>query len=354
MTNVAGLDSNSRRALSALSNAGDGTIVNLYADPITHRLLTSATSTANLIVGTSTITSGTNTYIEYNNNGVLGEYSLSGTGTVVAMATSPTFQTSINGAYLTASQILITDGSSNIISAAVATYPSLTELTYLKGVTSAIQTQINAKGVGTVTAVSIATANGFSGSSSGGATPALTIVAGAIIPTSVNGNTFTTGTYTLTGASGKTLTFNNSITIAGTDSTTMTFPSTSATIARTDATQTFTGTQTFTQVITTANTVTVTSNAGTIPVTSYTNNFTNSSASAMTITLATTSAVDGQRVLVRIYDATGVAKGITWVNTENSANTTAPANSSGSTMIPLTVGFAFNGVTSKWTCLAFS
>jgi hypothetical protein len=41
-------------------------------------------------------------------------------------------------------------------------------------------------GTGTVTAVSIATANGFSGSSSGGATPALTITAGAIVPTSVN------------------------------------------------------------------------------------------------------------------------------------------------------------------------
>jgi hypothetical protein len=44
--------------------------------------------------------------------------------------------------------------------------------------------------------------------------------------------------------SGKTLTVNNSITVAGTDSTTMTFPSTSATIARTDAANTFTGHQT--------------------------------------------------------------------------------------------------------------
>jgi hypothetical protein len=40
---------------------------------------------------------------------------------------------------------------------------------------------------GGVTAVSIATANGVSGSSSGGTTPALTIVLGAITPTSVNG-----------------------------------------------------------------------------------------------------------------------------------------------------------------------
>lgn len=59
-----------------------------------------------------------------------------------APLTSPTFATSINGSYLTASEILITDGSKNIVSAPVATYPSLTELSYVKGVTSAIQTQI--------------------------------------------------------------------------------------------------------------------------------------------------------------------------------------------------------------------
>ncbi len=47
---------------------------------------------------------------------------------------------------------------------------------------------------GTVTAVSIATANGFSGSSSGGATPALTIVAGAITPTSVAATSTISGT----------------------------------------------------------------------------------------------------------------------------------------------------------------
>lgn len=62
-----------------------------------------------------------------------------------APTTSPTFATSITGSYLTASEILITDGSKNIVSAPVATYPSLTELTYVKGVTSAIQTQIGTK-----------------------------------------------------------------------------------------------------------------------------------------------------------------------------------------------------------------
>jgi Chaperone of endosialidase len=43
-----------------------------------------------LTVGTTTITSGTNTDVEYNNNGVLGEYAITGTGNVV-MSASPTF-----------------------------------------------------------------------------------------------------------------------------------------------------------------------------------------------------------------------------------------------------------------------
>jgi hypothetical protein len=52
----------------------------------------------------------------------------------------------------TASRILITDASKVVTSADTATYPSLTELTYVKGVTSAIQTQLNTKATGTITA----------------------------------------------------------------------------------------------------------------------------------------------------------------------------------------------------------
>src|ERR1700759_2079318 len=95
------LDENSRPTLTALSNANDGTIVDLWADPTTHRLLVDSTGgSSSLVVGTTTITGGTTTRILYDNAGVLGEYTLTGTGTVVAMATSPTFQTSITGAYL--------------------------------------------------------------------------------------------------------------------------------------------------------------------------------------------------------------------------------------------------------------
>lgn len=46
---------------------------------------------------------------------------------------------------LTASEIVITTAGGVLVSAAVATYPSLTELTYVKGVTSAIQTQLGTK-----------------------------------------------------------------------------------------------------------------------------------------------------------------------------------------------------------------
>lgn len=89
-------------------------------------------------------------------------------------------------------------------------------------------------GSGTVTTVSVVTANGVSGSvATATTTPAITLTLGAITPTTVNGNTFTTGSSTYTGTAGQTYTF----------------PSTSATIARTDAANTFTGVQTMTSPV---------------------------------------------------------------------------------------------------------
>ncbi len=75
----------------------------------------------------------------------------------------------------------------------------------------------------------------------------ITPVLGAATATSINKLTITAPATaaTLTIADGKTLTTNNTLSLSGTDGTTMTFPTTSATIARTDAAQTFTGTQTF-------------------------------------------------------------------------------------------------------------
>jgi hypothetical protein len=78
--------------------------------------------------------------------------------------------------------------------------------------------------------------------------PTLTApVLGVATATSINRVAITApaNSATLTIADSKTFTVNHSLTLAGTDSTTMTFPSTSASVARTDAAQTFTGNQTF-------------------------------------------------------------------------------------------------------------
>lgn len=112
-------------------------------------------------------------------------------------------------------------------------------------------------GTGTVTDVSVVTANGVSGSvATSTTTPAITLTLGAITPTSVNGLTIstTTGTFTLTNA--KTLAVTNTLTLSGTDSTVMTFPTTSATIARTDAANTFTGASTASAWVLTSPTIT--------------------------------------------------------------------------------------------------
>lgn len=75
---------------------------------------------------------------------------------------------------------------------------------------------------GTVTSVSVVTANGVSGTvATNTTTPAITLTLGAITPTSVNGLTISTSTGTLTVANGKTLTASNTLTIAGTDSSTL-------------------------------------------------------------------------------------------------------------------------------------
>lgn len=99
--------------------------------------------------------------------------------------------------------------------------------------------------------------------------------------------------------------------------------------------------------------ITVTSNAGSASQSFLVNTFTNSSAAAMTITIpvATPTPKDGQFLEVRIYDFSGVAEGITWVNTENST-VTVPTTSNGSTTLPLSVLFQYNAATSKWRCVA--
>jgi hypothetical protein len=119
----------------------------------------------------------------------------------------------------------------------------------------------------------------------------------------------------------------------------------------TNANQTITGQNKFNNIIDVNNAITATGNAATVPITYRLNTVTNNSANTLTITMTTASAVDGQMTIVRIYDFSGAAQTITWVNTENST-VTAPTTSNGSTTLPLTVGFMYNGQTTKWRCIA--
>ena len=136
----------------------------------------------------------------------------------------------------------------------------------------------------------------------------VTPVLGVATATSINKVAFTAPATnaTLTIANGKTLTANNSVTFAGTDATTMTFPSTSASIARTDAAQTFTGTQTFAGAV--VGSVQALSGPGAVNITTLTTTFTSTGA-GNALTLA--NGVAGQlKAVVYVAEAAGGDTGV--------------------------------------------
>lgn len=131
---------------------------------------------------------------------------------------------------------------------------------------------------------------------------------GVATATSINKVVFTAPitAATLTISEGKTLAATHSITLAGTDSTTMTFPSTSATIARTDASQTFTGTQTFNGPV--VESVQTLAGPGAVNITQSVTKFT-STATGNALTLA--DGVEGQlKTIVYVAEAAGADTGV--------------------------------------------
>lgn len=99
-------------------------VINASSKTIGYRPIPSG---GGLTVGTTTIASGTNTRILYDNSGVLGEYTLTGTGTVVAMQTSPTLITSAKVQYDGSNHLVITPASTGDIGfVATGSAPSFT------------------------------------------------------------------------------------------------------------------------------------------------------------------------------------------------------------------------------------
>ena len=90
----------------------------------------------------------------FKTNGGTGTMFVKGDGTLDGVARAPVASPVFSGTVVTpalnisgqtASTIALFDASKNVVSAATATYPSPTELSYVKGVTSSIQTQLGTK-----------------------------------------------------------------------------------------------------------------------------------------------------------------------------------------------------------------
>lgn len=77
--------------------AGTGMTITTNAGTDTITFAASGGAATSVTIGTTTITSGTDTRILYDNAGVLGEYTLTGTGTAVVMANTPTLITPVIG-----------------------------------------------------------------------------------------------------------------------------------------------------------------------------------------------------------------------------------------------------------------
>lgn len=163
-------------------------------------------------------------------------------------------------------------------------------------------------------------------------TPTLiTPILGVASATSINKVAITVPatSATLTIADGKTLTASNSLTMAGTDATTMTFPTTSATIARTDTGQTFTGSNTFSGTTTAIQTTNFTSTSTTITL--------GSNAAASTLGFGTGATTTGVTKAVNIGTGglTGSTTNVVIGSTTGTNNTVTINGNSGSTAITL-------------------
>lgn len=201
-------------------------------------------------------------------------------------------------------------------------------------------------GSGTVTSVSVVTANGVSGSvATSTTTPAITLTLGAITPTSVNGLTITTTTGTLTVTNGKTVSVSNTLTLAGTDSTTITFQGTDTYVGRA-TTDTLTNKRITARVQSVSDAATVTPNADSDDCVDIT-----AIAQAFTIANPSGTPTNFQKLIIRIKD-NGTARAITFGSGYVAGGVALPTTTVLSKILNL--GFIYNTANSlnKWQLVA--
>lgn len=198
-------------------------------------------SSGGLTIGTTIITSGTTTRILYDNAGVLDEYPLSGATSVVMRDTNTNsssnnfidgYTTTVTAAGTTtltvaSTRIQFFTGSSNqTVTLPVTSTMVLGQVFYINNLSTGLIT-VNSSGGNTIYILAPGVASEFT----------------VILTSGTSATSWDSTSRSARASSGKIFTSSNTLTLAGTDATIMTFPTTSATIARTDAGQTFTGVQ---------------------------------------------------------------------------------------------------------------
>lgn len=196
-------------------------------------------------------------------------------------------------------------------------------------------------GSGTVTSVTVTTANGISGVVANPTiTPAITLTLGAITPTTVNGLTInnTTGTLSITNA--KTLSVTQTLTLSGVDSTIMTFPPTSQTIVGLTSTQTLTNKRITSRVQSAASSATLNVDSD-----SYDMAVLTAQAAALTIANPTGTPTEGQALLYKITD-NGTARAITFDTQFRAFGAALPTTTAINKTIY--IGCIWNSTDTKW------
>ena len=247
-----------------------------------------------------------------------------------------------NGA--TADTIASFNSSKVLTSLSTSTYPSLVELAYVKGVTSALQTQLNAKAplaspsfTGTVTTAGSIELGHASDTTLSRLSAGVLAVEGVSVSMNSTSATHTAGTIELGNASDTTLSRSSAGVLAVEG---VVIPSISSTNTITNKRNT--------KRITTTNApgATPTTNTDNVDIMAFTG--LSAAITSMTTNLSGTP-VNGDLLMFQFTD-NGTARAITWGSSFAATTVTLPTTTVISTL--LRVLFQWNSTTSKWECIA--